>query len=159
LLLKPSFALKYPSLDIASLLISILAVLNQTNGKDPNVNKVWCSGAETHGGDIQKQYGDGIEWEVVGEGVKRKIMGYDDKIMLVKVHFEEGGVGPMHKHYHSQVTYVESGEFKLTIGNETKLMMGGDSFYIPPHVMHGAICVSPGVLIDVFSPIREDFME
>jgi len=103
--------------------------------------------------------GDEIEWEVVGEGVKRKIMAYDDKIMLVNVHFDKGGVGPMHEHYHSQVTYVVSGEFELTIGDETKMMKGGDAFYIPPHVLHGAICRKSGVLIDVFSPIREDFME
>ena len=102
--------------------------------------------------------GDDITWEVCGVGVKRKIMGYDDKIMLVNVHFDEGGIGPMHEHYHSQVTYVVSGEFELTIGNETKIMKGGDAFYIPPHVMHGAICLKSGVLIDVFSPIREDFM-
>lgn len=103
--------------------------------------------------------GDDIEWEVVGEGVKRKIMGYDDKIMLVNVHFNEGGIGPMHDHYHSQVTYVVSGEFELTIGEETKMMKGGDAFYIPPNVLHGAICKKSGILIDVFSPIREDFME
>ena len=104
-------------------------------------------------------FGDDIAWEVVGEGLKRKIMGYDDKIMLVKVHFEVGAVGVMHEHYHSQVTYVESGEYELTIGDQTKTVKGGDSFYIPPHVMHGAVCVKSGVLIDVFSPIREDFME
>ena len=102
--------------------------------------------------------GDEMEWEVVGEGVQRQIMGYDDKIMLVNVKFNKGGVGPMHEHYHSQVTYVVNGEFELTIGAETKIMKGGDSFYIPPHVMHGAICLKDGVLIDVFSPIREDFM-
>ena len=102
--------------------------------------------------------GDDIPWEVVAEGVKRKIMGYDDKIMLVKVHFDKGGIGQMHEHYHSQVTYVERGEFKLTIGDETRILKGGDSFYIPPHVMHGAVCTEAGVLIDVFSPIREDFM-
>ena len=104
-------------------------------------------------------FGDTIEWEVVGEGLKRKIMGYDDKIMLVKVDFQVGAVGVLHEHYHSQVTYGESGEFELTIGDETKTVRGGDSFYIPPHVMHGAICTKAGVLIDVFSPIREDFME
>jgi quercetin dioxygenase-like cupin family protein len=104
-------------------------------------------------------FGDDLEWEVVGEGLKRKIMGYDDKIMLVKVDFQVGAVGVMHEHYHSQVTYVESGEYDLTIGDETKTVKGGDSFYIPPHVMHGAICKKAGVLIDVFSPIREDFME
>ena len=102
--------------------------------------------------------GDEIAWEIVGKGVKRKILAYDDKIMLVNVQFDKGGVGPMHEHYHSQVTYVVSGEFKLTIGEETRIMKGGDAFYIPPHVMHGAICLKDGVLIDVFSPIREDFM-
>jgi quercetin dioxygenase-like cupin family protein len=100
-----------------------------------------------------------LEWEKVGEGVKRKIMTYDDKIMLVKVHFEAGGEGYKHEHYHSQVTYIESGEFEFSIGEETKLVKEGDSVYIPPHVIHGAICTKEGVLIDVFSPIREDFME
>lgn len=103
--------------------------------------------------------GDEIPWETVDQGVKRKIMAYDDKIMLVNVHFEEGGIGAMHEHYHSQVTYVESGEFEMTIGEETKTLKGGDAFYIPPHVMHGAVCKKSGTLIDVFSPIREDFME
>ena len=101
---------------------------------------------------------DEIVWEVVGQGVQRKIMGYDDKIMLVKVKFDEGGIGPMHEHYHAQVTYVVSGVFKLTIGKETRILKGGDSFYIPPHVLHGAVCMEAGILIDVFSPIREDFM-
>ena len=41
-----------------------LGCYNQTNGKDPKVNKVWCSGAETHGGDLQKQYADGNYAEV-----------------------------------------------------------------------------------------------
>lgn len=98
------------------------------------------------------------EWEVVGEGVKRKIMGYDDKIMLVKVNFDEGGIGYKHEHYHSQVTYVASGEFEFSIGDETKIVKEGDSVYIPPNVLHGAICKKGGILIDVFSPIREDFM-
>lgn len=103
--------------------------------------------------------GNDLEWEVVAEGVKRKIMGYDDKIMLVKVYFEKGGIGVMHEHYHSQVTYVESGSFDVTIDGKTKTLTAGDCFYIPPHDLHGAICTEAGVLIDVFSPIREDFME
>jgi len=113
---------------------------------------------KTFGASKEFLLGDDIEWEVVGEGLKRKIMGYDDKIMLVNVHFEVGAVGVLHEHHHSQVTYVVSGEFELTIAKETKLIKGGDAFYIPPHVMHGAICKKRGILIDVFSPIREDFM-
>ncbi len=100
-----------------------------------------------------------IEWEAVGEGVKRKIMGYDDKIMLVHVAFDKGGIGPMHQHPHSQVTYVASGAFEVTIDGETNTLRKGDSFFIPTNALHGAVCTEAGELIDVFSPIREDFME
>ncbi len=107
-----------------------------------------------------KEYfiGEETPWEEVGSGLKRQIMGYDGKIMLVKVKFEKGAVGEMHKHYHSQVTYVESGEFEMTIGEEVRTLKGGDSFYIPIKMMHGCVCTKPGVLIDVFSPAREDFL-
>ena len=114
---------------------------------------------ETFGASKEFLIGDDIEWETVAEGVQRQIMGYDDKIMLVNVKFDKGGIGAMHEHYHSQVTYVVSGSFELTIGDETKVLNAGDAFYIPPHVMHGATCLEAGVLIDVFSPIREDFMQ
>tara|TARA_R110000796_G_scaffold35017_3_gene90131 strand:+ start:101687 stop:102034 length:348 start_codon:yes stop_codon:yes gene_type:complete len=99
-----------------------------------------------------------IEWEVVGEGVQRQIMGYDDKIMMVNVKFDKGGIGPMHQHHHSQVTYISSGQFEMTIGDETRILNAGDSFYIPSNVLHGLVCHEAGLLIDVFSPIREDFM-
>jgi len=98
------------------------------------------------------------EWEQVAEGLSRQIMGFDGKIMLVKAKFETGAIGVMHKHYHSQVTYVESGEFEMTIGDEVKTLKRGDSFYVIPWIMHGCVCTKPGILIDVFSPAREDFL-
>lgn len=98
------------------------------------------------------------EWEDVGGGITRQVMGYDNKIMLVKARFEKGAIGQMHKHYHSQVTYVDSGEFEMTIDGEVKTLKEGDSFYILPWLMHGCVCTKPGILIDVFSPAREDFL-
>lgn len=103
--------------------------------------------------------GDEIEWEVVGEGIKRKIMGYDDRVMMVNVLFEKGAIGTLHEHYHSQVTNVAKGAFEVTINNVTKVMKEGDCFYIPPHIVHGVVCLEDGLLIDVFSPMREDFMK
>ena len=103
-------------------------------------------------------FNDETPWEVIDDKLKRQIMGYDDKIMLVKAAFKKGGVGQLHKHYHSQVTYVDSGKFEMTIGDEIRIIKGGDSYYIPPHVMHGCTCLEDGVLIDVFSPHREDFL-
>ena len=99
-----------------------------------------------------------LAWEQVGDGVRRKIMAYDNQIMLVKAEFAQGGIGPLHNHFHSQVTYVESGVFEVSIGEETKTLRTGDAFYIPPHVPHGAVALEGGVLVDVFSPIREEFM-
>lgn len=99
-----------------------------------------------------------IPWEKVGEGVKRKIVAYDQQLMLVKVSFEAGGVGAVHQHFHSQITHIESGKFEIQIGDEKKTLSGGDAYYIPPHVLHGALCLEAGVLIDVFSPMREDFL-
>lgn len=100
-----------------------------------------------------------IAWEDVGNGVKRKIMSWDDRLMLVKVSFEKGGIGTVHKHHHSQISHVESGVFEVEIDNEKRILSAGDAFYIPPNVLHGAVCMEAGVLIDVFSPMREDFVE
>ncbi len=98
-------------------------------------------------------------WEDVGGGIKRQIMGYDKNIMMVKASFEKGSEGYQHKHYHSQTTYVVSGKFDVKIDGKSKILTEGDGFYIFPNVMHGAICLEAGILIDVFSPIREDFLE
>ena len=97
-------------------------------------------------------------WQDLGNGIQRQMLGYDDKIMLVKVKFEAGAIGAMHQHHHSQVTYVESGLFDMTIGDETKRITTGDAYYVLPHILHGITCIEPGVLLDVFSPLREDFL-
>ncbi|RYZ32173.1 MAG: cupin domain-containing protein [Sphingobacteriales bacterium] len=100
-----------------------------------------------------------VPWEIVGEGVRRKIMSWDEKLMLVRVEFQKNGVGVLHQHYHSQITHVESGVFEVEIGGEIKRLGAGDAYYIPPNVLHGCVCVEAGILIDVFSPMREDFIK
>ncbi|MDB5230848.1 MAG: cupin protein [Chitinophagaceae bacterium] len=104
------------------------------------------------------QFEKEVQWENAGNGVQRQVFGYDDKVMLVKAKFEKGGVGALHSHPHSQVTYVESGEFEMTIGDEKKIIRKGDGYYVPPHIIHGCVCTQEGLLIDAFSPCREDFL-
>lgn len=101
---------------------------------------------------------DAVPWEKVDALIKRKIMSYNESLMVVKVQFETGGIGQLHQHYHSQITHVESGLFEIQINGEKKSLKQGDAFYIPPNVVHGAVCLEAGVLIDVFSPMREDFI-
>ena len=100
-----------------------------------------------------------MPWEDLGNGIKRQIFGHDDKIMLVKAKFDKDAIGILHEHYHSQVTYVESGLFEMTIGDQKRLIRKGDGYYVPPHEIHGCVCLEPGLLIDVFSPHREDFIK
>jgi quercetin dioxygenase-like cupin family protein len=104
------------------------------------------------------QIGDQIGFEEPAKGIKRQIFGYNDQIMMVKVSFETGAIGDIHSHHHAQVSYVEAGEFEMTIGGEVKLLRKGDGFFVPPNVLHGSKCIAAGVLIDVFNPMREDFL-
>ncbi len=103
-------------------------------------------------------FGEELPLEDVAPGVTRKIMGFNNQIMMVKVFFEEGSEGYVHSHFHSQVAYVESGEFDVMVGGETKTLKTGDCFFMEPNIEHGAVCKQKGVLIDVFSPMREDFL-
>jgi quercetin dioxygenase-like cupin family protein len=79
--------------------------------------------------------------------------------MVVKVAFEKGGVGQVHQHYHTQIPHVEIGRFEIQIDGEKRVLKQGDAFYVPPNVWNGAICLEAEVLIDVFSPMRKDFVD
>ncbi|MFY3327415.1 cupin domain-containing protein [Vibrio fluvialis] len=104
-------------------------------------------------------YNQDVKLEDLGAGVSRKILAYSDNIMSVEVHFEQGAIGPMHSHPHEQLTYVLSGEFEFTIGDETKIVKAGDALYKKPNVMHGCVCLKAGVLLDNFTPMRKDFIQ
>jgi quercetin dioxygenase-like cupin family protein len=103
--------------------------------------------------------GDECVLKDLGSGVKRKITAFNDNIMCVEVHFEEGAVGTLHSHPHEQITYVVSGEFEFSIGGEKKILKAGDSTYEQPGIEHGVVCLKAGMLLDVFTPHREDFLK
>ncbi len=99
-----------------------------------------------------------IPMEDLGEGVSRKVLAHSDNMMSVEVHFEDGAIGAMHSHPHEQLTYVLSGEFEFTIGDEKKIVKAGDTMYKQPDIEHGCVCLKAGVLIDTFTPMRKDFV-
>lgn len=102
---------------------------------------------------------DTMEWEELGGGVSRKFLGWDNQIMMVKVKFEKGAEGAPHEHFHTQSTYCAEGKFEFTIGDKKQVVNAGDGVYIPPNIPHGAVCLEAGILIDVFAPVREDFLD
>lgn len=99
------------------------------------------------------------KWEPVEPKIKRQILGYDVNMMMVKVHFEKDGVGQLHSHKHTQSTYIATGVFEVTIGEKTEVLTEGDSFFVGSNISHGLICKEEGILVDVFSPMREDFIK
>lgn len=99
-----------------------------------------------------------LGWEPAGAGVTRKILTYRDEVMMVRVRFEAGAVGPPHSHPHIQCSLVESGVFDITIAGRTERLKAGDSFTVPPDAVHGAVNVEAGTLVDVFTPMRADFV-
>lgn len=103
-------------------------------------------------------YNQDIPLEDLGNGIQRKILAYSENIMSVEVHFEKNAVGTLHSHPHEQLTYVLSGSFEFTIGDETKIVKAGDVLYKQPNVMHGCTCLEKGVLLDTFTPMRKDFL-
>ncbi|GAB3831422.1 cupin domain-containing protein [Hymenobacter jeollabukensis] len=103
--------------------------------------------------------GDGLPWESVADGVRRQVLAYGPELMLVKVAFEAGAVGAEHQHPHAQTSYVESGAFEYTIAGATRVLRTGDSCFVPGNTLHGTTCLESGVLLDSFSPLREDFLQ
>jgi len=103
--------------------------------------------------------GKQVEWQDVGGGLRRQILGNDSDLMLVRVKFPKGGVGVQHSHPHRQVSYIEEGSFEVEISGTKQVLRAGDSFYVPPHAKHGAVALEDSIIIDVFNPTREEFLK
>jgi len=103
---------------------------------------------------------DSLDLETIeADKVSRKIRARGGSLMMVEVFFKAGAVGYEHRHVHEQLCYCLAGEFAFTIDGQTTTLKTGDSVYVPPSVLHGAICLAEGRLLDVFTPQREDFLK
>lgn len=110
-----------------------------------HINEIWVPHGETLP-------------EAAGEGVVRRVLAYSKDVMCVENTFEKGAVGAMHSHPHTQITYVLEGEFSFTIDGETRVVRKGDTLLKENGVVHGCVCLKPGALLDIFTPMRKDFV-
>jgi quercetin dioxygenase-like cupin family protein len=86
-------------------------------------------------------------------------LSYGGGMMLVQFTFDAGVTAPMHSHPHEQIGYVVSGAIDLLMaGHPPVRLTAGSSYYVEPNVRHGVITHAPTVLLDCFTPIREDFL-
>ena len=95
----------------------------------------------------------------MGGGVTRRVLAYSDDVMVVENTFEKGAVGSLHHHPHTQITYVASGAFEFEIDGVKNIVRKGDTLLKTNDVVHGCVCLEAGVLLDIFNPYRQDFVE
>ena len=102
---------------------------------------------------------DSIPVERISEGIDRQMI-VGQNIMICRLRFDPFVVTPAHRHPHEQVTFVMRGKVKFTLGTEERSVSAGDVLHFPSDHWHGATMLDEEViLIDIFSPIREDFLK
>ena len=95
----------------------------------------------------------------IGGGVTRKILSYSKNLMTVELSFPKGATGAKHSHPHEQIGYIVSGSLIYQEeGQEDKILHTGDTYYVAPNVVHGVEILEDTKLLDIFTPMREDFI-
>lgn len=89
---------------------------------------------------------------------ERRIMAYGNEMMCVENTFVVGDTAPPHHHPNIQISYIPKGKFEFTINGETKVLNPGDSAYIGSDVEHSVLCLEDGIVLDLFTPMRKDFV-
>jgi quercetin dioxygenase-like cupin family protein len=91
-------------------------------------------------------------------GLKRRVLAYNEKLFLAEHEMSKGWVGKVHSHTHDQVVYVVRGHLKVTCQGRTFEVHSGDTFVVRGGIEHGASALEESLVIDVFTPWREDYL-
>ncbi len=91
-------------------------------------------------------------------GIRMKTLCYGQRTLMTEFLLEPGSVLPMHSHPYEQTGYLVKGHIRLTIDGQTHDVTPGDSWCIPPNAQHGAQILENSIAIEVFSPVREDYL-
>ncbi len=97
-------------------------------------------------------------WIPVNEKVRRRTVLVGDKMMQMFVEFQKGGYTPPHAHVHDQVVHVVRGKMKFTVAGVEKTIEQGQSCYFPGNAPHDATALEDSLLLDTFTPIRDDLI-
>lgn len=93
------------------------------------------------------------------DGFRQTVLARGGNMMLTEGEFRKGGFAPIHSHPHEQIAYVSRGSFRFRIGEEEMEIHEGDSLFVPANMEHDCEALEDGsVIIDIFSPQREDFL-
>jgi quercetin dioxygenase-like cupin family protein len=90
-------------------------------------------------------------------GVQRRTLATGERMMIAHMTLGKGAAAPLHSHPHEQVGYVIEGRIRMTIGGEVHEFEPGDSYFIPGDLEHDAVAITDCVVLDIFSPPREEY--
>ncbi|MFC1974988.1 cupin domain-containing protein [Chloroflexota bacterium] len=89
--------------------------------------------------------------------IKRRLVS-GEKVMVVEVTLEQGAVVPAHHHPHEQMSHILSGRLEFEINGAKRVVMEGEIVHLPSNVPHGVVALADSIVLDIFSPPREDFL-
>jgi quercetin dioxygenase-like cupin family protein len=108
--------------------------------------------------DFQHRDWSTIPVERIGDGIERQMI-WGERLMVCRLRFAPHVVTSVHSHQHEQITIVEQGRVMFTVEGQERLACAGDVLHFPSGTRHGATMLDDEVvLVDIFSPIREDFL-
>ncbi len=99
----------------------------------------------------------GVEPVEMVPGVWRRTLSWGERLMVVRVVLEEGAVVPAHRHPHEQITYIVEGKLSMDVEGRTHVLAPGHSLLFPANVEHGATALKRTLVVDTFSPPREEY--
>ena len=97
-------------------------------------------------------------YKTVLDGVRMKMLTHGERTLFSEFRFVKGAVIPVHSHPHEQTGYVVKGAMKFTVDGEVMVAREGDCWNLPSNVPHGAEALEESIVIEVFSPVREDYL-
>ena len=111
-----------------------------------------------HGGRAMKQYAwETVKQEPMRQGIWRKVVS-GDRAMLAQVFIPKGAVVPTHQHESEQLSYIVEGALKFGLEGKEIVVRKGEVLHIPSNVPHMAVALEDTLDLDVFSPIRVDWL-
>jgi quercetin dioxygenase-like cupin family protein len=98
-------------------------------------------------------------FKIILEGIEIKTLVFGEKMLLSEFHMKRGSTLPLHSHPQEQAGRLLQGRIVLSIGSEKKEMKPGDCWSVPSGIEHGAQILEDSMAIEVFSPVREDYLK
>ena len=109
--------------------------------------------------DANLQSRDGVPEVELAEGVTRRTLNHGDRTSIHEITIKKDGIVPLHTHPHEQIGYLVSGRLLFEMDGESKELRPGDSWIVPSEVEHGVTGLEDCVAVDIFSPVREEYLD